>query len=501
MKFTVIVLLALLPLFQAASISQFILINRNTGSSRALQNNSIVRIRRRHIITAVISEDTRSVTFTSPSLSTTHENPFTFDPAAHGLRFGPQIISAFPNQQHKRHLSIHVFFIPRGFTRRGPLPTPTGSELADLPLVTARCRGSTRLSVTDVRTTPNFSYGGIVERVYARVRFCNRVQSMRIRYIDYTPNRNGDPALWGIEYVTDNIPADGEIASSELLLQSVGDEFFFIEACMRQRDGTPLCATSDITLYPSRAPAEPLPVFRPPIELRVAPGDTASLTYSFVENEKFNSPFRNGAGNIPGKDVFLQARLQRRSGSLFQTFSWERGPIYTVNLFGKRGASRKLRGGTVNIKHSRARRRSITDDDPRISTRILVSNISSLVKQDTSLPTFRQPKYNGPEVDFGDPAEITVRANNSGGGRRANGRRPSLHYQWYIRRADDYYYTTYAEPIPGATNATLKEEKVSCDFTACTTLYGCYGMARYYVDVCNTFGCRRSEEIVFCEFD
>lgn len=504
----------LLPmLLNAARIDRFLLTNVNTGRSRPLAANSTVRIRSPYVITAVASASTRYVTFSTPLLSTSRQRPFRLDPGVDGLPFGPTVISAFPNEQTSARLSISVFILPPGYPLRGPLPRPTGAELLAVPTVSRRCRAAAAatapITISDITWRRNYDTGGYDFTLYAVISFCNAAsQDMRVRYLTYVPSAasGGPPVTDTLDSRTKTVgPGGSSLVGPFEFREENNDQIFYVDACIRLADGSPLCATSQLYRFPAYVPSEPLPLFRPPISLRLAPGDAATLTYSFANETDDYSPLGNGgAGHYPARLVVLQTRLQRRSGSVYRTYARRRGGAvpYTVDLFGRRGAVRGLNGGLVHMSYFPRGLPSLVTDDLRISTKIVVGDFARLARQDIRLPEFEQPVYTGPDVYPGDAAKISVNATNSnGGGRLANGRPPRLHYQWYLRNYQDYPYPTYADPIRGATGATLNVDRVQCYLTSeCTTLYGCYSVGWYYVDVCNTFGCRRSERIVLCQF-
>lgn len=272
----------------------------------------------------------------------------------------------------------------------------------------------------------------------------------------------------------------------------------YVEACVRHaKNARAACSTSQLYTINSEPVPEPRLKFRPPIELRLAPGDSAIIVQELVNTTR-PGPLGNGGYDVGDRVFAIGTEITSQRGRVLKNTGLEQRTVSTVSISGRDSRNPKRRffnGASAYLTY--AKPSCITNTDSfkdRHATRITVhKSVKSLVKQDTSLPSFSQPVFT--PIRSGDSATIRVAANNTGGGMRMGGMKTELHYQWYIRTRDYSTYPTYVEPMEGETSATLKLDSVVCQSPSYSR-FVVLGLKEYYVDVCNTYGCKRSEKIV-----
>lgn len=383
----------------------------------------------------------------------------------------------------------------------GPDPTdvpPSSYETPDLRLVFApvqppSCKRTGAPTLTDVFDyTSEFSSTDIA--IQASVDWCSSFESsVRFRVLEYSGTPN-NPVTHVLNAYTNNF--------ASTFFASVPERCepykVYVEACVRHaKNARAACSTSQLITINAVAVPEPRLAFRPPIELRLAPGDSANIVTKLV-NATERGPLGNGGQDIGNRAFAIGTKITSQYGRVLKDTGLKQQTTSTVSI-SERDSSYPTRrfynGASAYLVYANPTCVSNTASfKNRYSTRITVrKSVKSLVKQDTSLPTFSQPVF--PPIKSGQSATIKVIGRNTGGGIRMGGMPTELHYQWYIRTVDYSAFRTYAEPIEGATSATLKLNSVVCE-SPNYSRYQVSGLKQYYVDVCNTYGCRRSEQIV-----
>lgn len=278
--------------------------------------------------------------------------------------------------------------------------------------------------------------------------------------------------------------------------RSCNDRPAIASACFKGPVGKEVCSYSPVFSLLRREQPEPILKFRPPILLEVAPGDSVRVRFKLdrASDAGKSSPFANGGVNFVVDKLKMKTRVVTAGGRRVSTSRFVSSHLVdrTLPIASKR-ISKFLDGAYINMMYATADCKStFVNYGERWATKLVVRDaISSLVTQDVRLPKIDVPlKY--PKTPIGTPVTLSVKARNIGGGKRADGSSPKLHYQWYLRRFTDFLEPTYAEPIMGETSSTLTIPKAQCECVYCPSAPGCDGLLKYYVDVCNTYGCQRS---------
>lgn len=444
----------------------------------------------------------KSVTFISPSFRLDSKPPFSLSEENPGATFKPihfksginEINALSDRDASDQNLRIGVQFLP-SFPKLGPLPSsavpkPLPQGDLSIPRIKPSCKrdGPPTVSVEEIEEGGTVFTPNEIE-VRFSTQWCDE-DPVRHRVIRWSRSRKGKVRT-GV--LLQRIETDHGSLSHITLNSKCKSLFFFVEACvLKPGPEGELCSTSQIKwLRPLVSPEAGLK-WRPPFELKLAPGDSAKLTTVSTETNADNI---NDARVWHGRPEFLiRGVFESKNGK--QAFTpWTRNKSVTTKV--------PLREGGVTMKdnqslfygsYSTTSCRSSTGSWKGLfETKILVSKKhKSLERQDTKLPEFLQPKY--PPTPLNESVEITVEASNSGGGLRAGGKPVELQYQWYLLTASvDIFKEDYV-PVPGGTTKTLKIARAECETVFCGNL-GCSGLIMYFVDVCNTFGCRRSEAI------
>lgn len=459
------------------------------------------------------SEPVKYVTFLSPVFRREFFAPYslagdnrrgTFFPAT--FPEGEFVISAYVGDDVESASFFsnrrRIQFQPK-FPKRGPHPSelepePLKGETLVAPMARKSCRRTNGPSSLQFFVSESSYYFDEIA-VEVTTKWCAEDGSdIRVRIINFS--------------VDTNATISTKVLFQEILKKNSGgfsffaynreceNRFVYAEACVSRRaHGEPelLCRTSTFRWTPKKTVPEPRLKWRPPIEILLAPGDSIAVeTTTFVPKDPFGATagFSNGQDDDNDKDTVLRGITEKVDGTLSTTLPSNKSVVVNVPN-GSGGVSLEDNGALLYVLYSEAScPKTEASWKSRYNTTILVSkDYKSLVKQDISLPTFETPVY--PETVFMQPAMVTVEAENPGGGLREGGVPTELHYQWYLRTEDFLPLSrSYAEPIPGATGATLNIPEAQCETGGCGRS-GCTDLREYYVDVCNTFGCRRSEPI------
>ena len=497
----------------ALDISGFQLIDISTNKQiRELDDYDVITTRDPVTVVATIPESSgpvKYVTFSSPVFRREFFAPYsiagddrrgTFFPAT--FPEGNFVISAYVGDEVERPSFRRVQFQPN-FPRRGPHPSELEPEpLKRGTLVAPMARKSCRRtkgpsSLQFFVSESGYTFDDLDLAV--KTKWCAEDESdIRIRIISFSIDAN---ATISTKVLFQEILKNPRNPSYFTTYGRCEDLFVYAEACVSRRaHGGPelLCRTSRFRWIPKKTVPEPRLKWRPPIQILLAPGDAIAVeTTTFVPEDPYGltDGFSNGRLDDLDIDAVLHGITEKVDGTLSTTLPSKKSVVVNVPN-GRGGVSLEDNGALLYVRYSEAScPRSEDSWKSRYNTTILVSkDHKSLVKQDKSLPTFETPVY--PETVFMQPAMITVEAENPGGGLREGGVPTELHYQWYLRTKELLALSrSYAEPIPGATGATLNIPEAQCSIGGNCGRSGCFDLREYFVDVCNTFGCRRSELI------
>lgn len=166
--------------------------------------------------------------------------------------------------------------------------------------------------------------------------------------------------------------------------------------------------------------------------LNLAPGDSVGVTTeTWIPKNDYEKAagLSNGGYDTSNIKYALRGALESTNGNVSVT-SWttERSAVTQVPLR-KGGVSLEDNRTLLYLNYSAASCRTSEGTwKGRHDTTILVSeDYGSLVKQDSSLPTFATPVY--PETVYKKRALVAVEATNVGGGMRDGDVPTELHYQ------------------------------------------------------------------------
>ena len=497
----------------ALDISGFQLIDISTNKQiRELRGYDVITTRDPVTVVATIPESSgpvKYVTFSSPVFRREFFAPYsiagddrrgTFFPAT--FPEGKFVISAYIGDEVGRQSFRRVQFQPN-FPRRGPHPSelepePLKRGTLVAPMARKSCRRTKGPSSLQFFVFDS-SYTFDVIELSVTTKWCAEDDSnIRIRIISFSIDTNATISTKVLFQKILKNPRNPSYFTTTN--RGCGDRFVYAEACVSRRaHGGPelLCRTSRFQWIPKKTVPEPRLKWRPPIQILLAPGDAIAVeTTTFVPEDPYGATvgFSNGRDDDNDIDAVLRGITEKVDGTLSTTLPSNKSVVVNVPN-GRGGVSLEDNGALLYVRYSEAScPKTEASWKSRYNTTIFVSkDHKSLVKQDKSLPTFETPVY--PETVFMQPAMVTVEAENPGGGLREGGVPTELHYQWYLRTKDFLPLSrSYAEPIPGATGATLNIPEAQCSTGGCGGS-GCFALLEYYVDVCNTFGCRRSEVI------
>lgn len=491
---------------------------------RDLRPNAVVAPPYNYTVVAVVSyPDPASVTFTRPFRHTERRPPFVLsgDWPPHSpygpvnyqpLRLLPAVyrLSAFADNATEFEFTISniTFLPPTGLPARlGPLPTEIEPKLdlakTKAPVKPPACESAApKTPRLVVRSWGRTWYPGV--EVGYILYYC-KGPKLRERLIEYIATKRPDGTFeerTRVVYalVSKSYEAAQSIAHG-LTHQFCEEKTVYLEFCAADAE-TKLekCATSPIITLPAKTVPDPQPRFRPPIELVLAPGDRAKVRFAIANwtKDDEDAPFWNGQTNT--NVTYVLNGAVERPGGFVDVGPRIRGMQAEVQV--------PVRGGGVTLADngSQAYLQYAEADCPSnvaefrlpYSTRIVVDpDAKALLRQDMALPEIvKAPTY--PATEYKKPVTLSVEARNVGGGMRAGGEATGLTYQWY-KREDMYLSFSRAYPrlIPGATGPMLRIVEAVCDpGEAGCGRWGCFGLERYYVDVCNTFGCRRAGPVL-----
>ncbi|GAB0490508.1 hypothetical protein MMPV_001745 [Pyropia vietnamensis] len=302
-----------------------------------------------------------------------------------------------------------------------------------------------------------------------------------------------------------NVPSAGGF----FLNRSCEPRSIYGEACVADATtGAPLCVrteTREVAALPppSLRVNDPIPL----PALALAPGDAVTFTTNVTAGLD-----ENNSEPVGPSAVRLVPVLRRANGTTIRSdpVVVEGGrPAVVRNDLLSAGVSTADDGAVVGVEVSRGACTLGTAPTVLVSGTIgsgggtvlsVSADTPSLVRQDTQLPTIVSVVY--PPTAQGEPVNITVTATNEGGGRRRGGNGgdgalvpTALTYQW-LKQGRAFTVAPNAPPpdvLVGETAAVLQLSAAAClNFLGSCGRFGCSGLEQYQVDVCNTFGCRRS---------
>lgn len=484
----------------------------NAKTNKPIRNLTDLDIVTENVPLAIVARavGAKSVTFRSPMFRRDLRPPYSLSEKLPGGKFKPvplppgeHVISASVDDERYEN-SILVRVQP-DFPSFGPLPdqvVPKPLPKGDLPIPDAdpscKRKGPPRVFIEEIENQHVELYPNDRD-MYYRSAWCEE-HRVRIRFIEWERSRDGKVTTIVLTQKQEKYHFSTSVRK-KLRCKMF---YFFFEACVmkREADGKkkPFCSTSRLRFLPALVAPEPGLRWRPPFFVKLAPGDSAVL--KTVTNRPSDYNNINGAVNDNG--VFDDEKLvtnvirgvfDSRKGKTSYT-PWTRNKSVSTRIpLRKGGVTLRDNGSLVYVSYTTASCRTSTASWKGLwDTKVIVSKKhGSLVKQDTTFPVFELPEF--PPTRINEPAEITVEAENPGGGMREGGKPVQLHYQWYLETQSTDFFKDLPEAIRGATQKTLKIDKAKCDINSCFVT-GCSGFQRYYVDVCNTFGCRRSKMII-----
>lgn len=351
-----------------------------------------------------------------------------------------------------------------------------------------------QLNISSLRREGGFFNIHYAQNVVLSLDWCEGLP-IRVRYLELLPDKRVT-VLFARKY---------NISSTRLynypLTPTCRTQRVYIEACYRpQRISRAVCVTSEVVDIEQLVIAQPRLKHRPPVILRLAPGDTAKIVTDIVNvtGETMSNPLGNGGFDRGNRRFMLRAKLRAADGRVVKQQRLKERTRTVMHIWRRdtRGRRATLLNGSLSfIEFAELKCPGGVDGtfSFRHETRIEVTDqVKSLVKQDVRNPVIQKAVFN--PVRSGEDAVLEVRATNPGGGMRVGGVPTELHYQWYLKDFEDILKESYFGEIRGATNATLVLPEYKCvePFGSGSDIAG---IQQYAVDVCNTYGCQRSKII------
>lgn len=410
-------------------------------------------------------------------------------------------VSASAGNDYFNRTTISVDIRPKGVAVSGLRGRARVGLAADtVPFSSAGCPVARVPKVElDFVRAPFCGFGCVGYGASVRVDYCEKgnvlLRLMQIRHKTWYPSASDS-------VIEVSRTETGAQASSTVLTppeNRCGRATLFAEACVRTADGGLKCGTSRFFSLPAEPIDGPFLKWRPPYQLKLALGDRAVLKLAISNNtEGGNDGFRYARAAFenespPFSQLYAVLRLN------YGRRTYVNGPIDGNQIFApipprwwKKGVSYFFNKATVALEFSRPGCDERHSFEGRFATQLIVSNnIASLTVQDKRLPFFETPEY--PPTVIGKRVTLRVKARNFGAGLREDGRETRLSYQWYVRTSE--MSNTFPRKILGATGPSITLEDARCN-RECGSRFGITGLHQYYVDVCNTFGCRRSNVIL-----
>lgn len=407
---------------------------------------------------------------------------------------------AFADEDRSKQISVTVDIRPKNHsvTLQGPVLRENITSLT--PQASSRCKEPLRVLDVSLQN-PGCGYYCVPYVVKSQVKSCHR-SGYRVRLMQVSHNTwypaEGDPVN---VLATKILQGSKPLAKIWAPKKRCGHITAYIEVCVKTAMGILECTTSRYFNLPPDPDAGPYPKWRPPYLLSLNPEDQIKWMFSISNNISGGfDGFTNGRYRSLPPQYRIRTEIVVPYGRRVYRTAWTnsrktRAEIPPNLLNDEKVLS--LDGATVALNFARKDcDYPATFEGARYATRLAISKtFSPLIKQDSRLPNFTTPSY--PPTVYGHPVRLHVEATNNGGGKTKNGRKTKLSYQWYVRTHDYETGSTYADMIIGATSQSITLANATCNKDVeCWGKFGLLGLHKYYVDVCNTFGCRRSAAIL-----
>lgn len=486
---------------EQAYIERFDLVSVESMKTLAvLTDGYVITTNQTYSIVARVVGTPMKVTFTHPYLQVERRAPYAIPPnfpddqlRPLNLTIGTYMLSAYVDDKIDNATTLRFYIRPADMPRRGPAPdevslTYNDSSLSLVMPPDSACDQPNPYVFIGTINESSESFGKFVAEVETEA--CPNKTSgdeMRLRLLSYNEVEEKAPQV--VVFWADVVSA----GSVEVSIEGQCDRnVIYGEVCVKTNTSDAFCGTSNFRTVPPLPVADPTLNLIPPKSLKLAPGDSANLAFRTTTNRK--SPFGSQAETGP-RDYILQAFMMDNKGAQIAQWKETTSSTAIARIGGKLcGIPASLNGSSVSLRFKEATCKNSATFKGIYETKIFVStDFESLTVQDSVPPHFPQPVF--PPTEIGKAARIAVAAVNRGGGLRADGSETTLEYQWYKKKGLHTWTEEYPLPIVGATSPSLLLPKVKCVRT-CDDDMDCDDYLAYFVDVCNTFGCRRSAPIL-----
>ena len=273
----------------------------------------------------------------------------------------------------------------------------------------------------------------------------------------------------------------------------------YLEACVSfQMGARPSCFMSEVMTVGALSVPEPHLTFRPPYFVRLAPGDAVEIVSKLESSAVIEGHLEDDKHDRVKRSILIRSVAQSQYGRQLKATPFKEGKRSVLRISSKDTSQWNTRkffnGASVFLQFATPSCPSIYGSyKKRYATKLMVSGkVKSLVKQDNQLPSIKQPTF--PAIRSGRDVTLYVNATNIGGGLRRGGAKTKLHYQWLKQTTYSEFWESHAIPIKGETGPILKVKNVVCKSPRYVRS-GLRGLKHYFVDVCNTYGCKRSDVI------
>lgn len=494
-------ILVIFPVALGAGVSYFNIVNADTGKIiYRLSPNQNLSVLRPFNIVAVTKGKVSRVVFTRPYNHVSTKPPFTLPLPLMHFSVGKHSVSAYINNRISTPFSTMLLISVPDMPRLGPQPSmiePTSylypaMKRVGAPLAICPTAEPKDLILKYARSAYYFKLFDKYE--WDAVNLVSATcpeQLLRCRILSIRPvlKPNGTRT-----YETTVLKASvSKGYTSKYLSPTCQPADMYIESCLKDEAGQILCRTTALFRIPRQIVPEPRLKFRSPYVLKIVPGSRARVK-TVIHYSNARDGFHNGLYEIERNFFALTMVAISRHGIELARSKTITGNTVSLTLGGKRNGVSKASfdGATVFLEYRLANCTFNSDSYRRLYPTKLVVNdkVDGVLKRDIRLPSFNS--FSFPVTLQGKTAVLRVRAQNSGAGRLRSGKKTVLTYQWLIRTQDLNPFKTYARLLQGETRPTLTLKNLQCTDSVCGE-NGCEGDRVYYVDVCNTLGCKRSQ--------
>lgn len=481
-------------------ISRFDLVQVPSGDTlEKLYDDIIITTTQSFAIVARIDGTPNTVTFLNPFFQIEREAPYAIPanfPAGQlrplKLTVGSYLVSAYVNDAAWNVTTIRIFIRPENVPPRGPMPNEITPKYEDPAFSTIMVPMTTCTAPMPSITVKDLSFSNMSNSIYqisVVLKLCsdkNATNKLRLRVLSFDADDGGQPevvVLWAKIVSSGLVQVPINVRCEKIVIYG--------EACVDTSSSKMLCATTNFRTVPPLPVTAPILSLTPPKVLELSPGDQAKLVFRITNNT--GSPYWGGVRN--GKQPYtLQLFMVDANGSEIARWSKSTQNFAVARIGGKLcGIPPSLDGAKISLRYFESECGKSGTFLGIFETVLSVStSIVSLSMQDVRPPHFPQPMF--PETIAGMQTRIAVAAVNRGNGERADGSATKLQYQWLKKVEASGSELVYPSPISSANGPSLLISKAECD-PPCGTIDGCSSSVSYFVDVCNTFGCRRSAAI------